>query len=428
MSRLTSIALVFLLLVTLTTNGQDISFKIIDENDGAEIPFATVYFPSVQVGYSSNSEGFFTLRLTNIDLSDSLVVSSLGYLPAKIKVGQAQASGIVRLKADLRVLDEVIISAKRESANSLVKDMDRFLKNNLGKDPYFLYAFYKETLQHKEEYIGYTEAYGVFHISGYQPSFNRKNELFSYDLAQWKNIRRSNYSAVADCDTVKKAFAIGNLLKVKSEYLFDGPLNNPDDFEFAVDSVFSNNGTEILVVKFSSNQEKYTGEFWVDETNNGLLLFQVYDEHINEKIGATCNPPSSGDFTLTFLMLDGEYFINTISLTTFNEAKNLREELVIRGGEFRKNDVMKFNYDQRVVIYNEMVNPLIMYDQHFWDENASKVALEIREDLASDEPLTDQFFKFNGKRIIPLPEEFNTYEELYKKQDLFQMFMLNSDF
>ncbi|MEM6522854.1 MAG: carboxypeptidase-like regulatory domain-containing protein [Bacteroidota bacterium] len=428
MYRSAYIALGLLISISSFTNAQEISFKIVDQDNGLGIPFATVYFPSLQAGYSSNSEGYFVLRSSVVGANDSLVVSSIGYLPVKTVVGDINKRGWVELKADLRVLDEVIISAKKENTKSMVREIDRFLKENLGKDPYFLYAFYKETIQFREQYIGYTEAYGVFHISGYQPAFNRKNELFSYDLAQWKNIRRSNYSTKADCDTTKRTLAIDNLLKAKSEYLFDGPLNNLDDFEFAIDSGFSNQGSEILVIKFSSRNDEYTGEFWVDEATNRLLFFKVHDESINEKVGTKCNNLAFGDFTMSFLLLDGEYFVNSISLRTFNEIKQLTEELVIRGGEFKKNQVTKFNYDQRMVLYNEMINPLIMYDKNFWEKNAAEIIPKIQEDLEIDTSLQEQFFDFNGKRIIPLPEEYNSYEELYKKQDLFRMFMLNSDF
>lgn len=419
----------FSILCTSVQGQSTLSFQVIDDNDNVGIPFSTIYFPSLKVGYSANGMGYFSMEINNLGSSDSIVVSSLGYLKVKISVGFLNGQNEVRLKPDFKMLDEVVVSGKREGVEQLVNETDRFLKDYLGKDPYFLYAFYREALQHGEQYIGYTEAYGVLHVSGYQPSYNRKNKLFSYDLAQWKNIRRSEYSSLSNCDTVRKTIAIDKLLIAKSEYLFNGPLNKyQSQFEFTIDSAFSNNDSEILVVKFNSESKGYHGELWIDEKTNGLLSMKIHDQNINERIRNKCGILTYADFEIRFVMLDNEYFISYVSLNTHDKASGVSEELTIRGGEFKKNEVTKLNYDQRIIIYNEMLNPLITYDSQFWAENQIEVPSKIQSDLASKTSLQEQFFKMNGKRIIPLPDEFNSYEELYKKQDMFRVFMLNSDF
>lgn len=427
MTRLITITIALFAFI-FTIHGQDLSFQVVDDSDGSAIPFSTVYFPKLEVGYSADGIGYFSMEMNSLESSDSIVISSLGYLTSTISVESVTKLGEARLKPDFKILDEVVVSGKREDTRERIKETDRFLKDYLGKDPYFLYAFYKETLLQEGRYIGYTEAYGVLHVSGYQPSYNRKNRLFSYDLAQWKNIRRSYYSPLSDCDTTKKTIAIDKLMRAKSEYLFNGPLNNLNEFNFNIDSAFSNNGAEILVIKFASKVGEYQGQLWVDEETNALLSFKIHDENINERIGFQCGEFSSADFEVNFVMLNSEYFVNYASLTIYDESRGIEEELTIRGGEFKKNEVTDLNYDQRIIIYNEMLNPVILYDSAFWHENSIDISPQIQSDLSSDIPLNKQFFEMNGKRIIPLPDEFNTYEELYKKQDMFRVFMLNSDF
>ena len=214
----------------------------------------------------------------------------------------------------------------------------------------------------------------------------------------------------------------------KSEYIFDGPLNRLSEFDFNLDSVFSNNNSEILVVKFDSREKEYSGELWIDEQTNALLSLKVHDNNITERISVGCGEITSANFEVNFIMLEGEYFINSVSLFTYDGVSEIKEELTIRGGEFKKNEVVRLNYDQRMIIYNEMLNPVIIYDSAFWTKNGVDISRQVQSDLSSETPLADQFFKMNGKRIIPLPEEFNSYEELYKKRDMFRVFMLNSDF
>ncbi|MEM9858285.1 MAG: carboxypeptidase-like regulatory domain-containing protein [Bacteroidota bacterium] len=405
--------------------GQELSFQVVDQEDGSGIPFATLFFTATNVGYSANSSGNFTLALESYAPQDSLVISSLGYLSKTISVESAAETTTVGLMPDFKILKEVVVSARREDKRTLIKNTNRFLKDYLGKEPYYLFSFYKETLKHHNRYIGYTEAYGILHVAGYQPSYNRKNQLFSYDLAQWKNIRRSEYSSILDCDT-SRTLAIDKLLKAKSEYLFNGPLNRYDDFTYKIDSGFSSNDSEILIVKFSAKDQGYQGELWIEDSSQKLLSMHVIDAKINERVRSKCQY-TSGDFEINFIMLEDEYFVNHVSFTLKDTTHYLTEELTIRGGEYRKNDVMKFNYDQRVILYNEMLNPLVMYEQSFWEDHGVEVDVKIDDDLSLDTPLPDQFFNHNGTRLIPLPTEFNSYEELYKRRDLFQMFMLNSD-
>ena len=59
--------------------------KILDKKDALPIPFANVFVKGSKYGTSSNQDGFFLLRLPQVD-AHTLVVSVVGYKRKEIKL------------------------------------------------------------------------------------------------------------------------------------------------------------------------------------------------------------------------------------------------------------------------------------------------------------------------------------------------------
>ncbi|MEP5340059.1 MAG: carboxypeptidase-like regulatory domain-containing protein [Algibacter sp.] len=120
-----------LFLLSFSVKSQEKTLKteglILDETK-LSIPYAAVGIPSKYIGTSSNEDGVFYLELSKSNLLDTLEVSSIGYITAKILVKDffALSEKIVTLKEDIVSLDEVSILNPEQYVKLAFKN----LKNN----------------------------------------------------------------------------------------------------------------------------------------------------------------------------------------------------------------------------------------------------------------------------------------------------------
>lgn len=417
----------------LTTFSQHtLSVTIRDAEDGRPVPYATVFFPAQQYAFSANGSGNFVLKVDEMELDKAIIISSIGYDEYRSTLRTMVDRDVreVLLTPKITLLEEVLVKAEKETAEDLVNNASKMLKVHFREDPYYLFAFYREEILQDQRYLGFTEAYGVLHVAGYQSAYYRKNKLFSYDLAQWKNIRRSVYTVSSGCDSSSRVLRVDKLLKARSEYLYNGPLGKKQrDFTFTTDSLTTYQGHNVFVIGFASeaDRENYYGKIFINADDYAVIGLKVKHNRLTDLLDMECDELNSSEFGIDFIKVGDRYYLNKVSMTINGMAgdKRTEERLQIRGGEFRANEVRRLNYDQRMIIYNEMVNPVINYDPAFWETNGDELEEDMVNDLSSDQPLSQQFFKMNGQRIIPLPDEFQTYEELYKDRDIFRLFMNN---
>lgn len=417
----------------LKAQDDEITLTVINEETQEPVPFATISFPELQYGFSTNANGQFRLNINPTMAPRKIVISSIGFEPYESTLGQLQKSKdrSILLNPKVIVLEEILIKAEAETPQDIIKSAEKNLKTFLGQDPYYLFAFYKEVIKRNNEYAGYTEAYGVFHISGYHPVYNRKNRLFSYDLAQWKNIRRSKYLLNSECDDSKpRLLEIDKVVKAKSEYLYNGPFSKlRSEFRFTIDSVTSYQGQDVFIIGFTpsqSDQVSYRGSAYVKADDYALLKLEIWEQDAGRIFYDDCKIPQvTAHFSINYVKVGEKYYLNNLFLSTQYQHDNvpIEETIEIAGGEFRDSKVTRFNEAQRMIIFKEMTNPDIVYEPDFWDQQDRSVPSDVQENLEENAPLPRQFFLSSGKRIIPLPKEFKSYEELYQDQEIFQLFM-----
>lgn len=437
---LSGYCLLFCLLLVaapLAAQNNEITKTVINSETNEAVAYATISFPEQQYGFSTNASGQFRLMVSPAMRERKIVISSIGFEPFSTTLGALENSKTdsIPLSPKVTILEEILVKAKAETPQEIIRSTEKNLKTFLRQDPYYLFAFYTETIKKNNAYAGYTEAYGVFHIAGYQPAYNRKNRLFSYDLAQWKNIRRSKYNIRSECsDTVPRLLEIDKLVKSKSEYLYNGPFSKlRDEFRFTIDSVTNYHNEDVFVISFTPSQSgniSYHGSAYVKADDYALLKLEIWEQHAERLFYSDCPVQNvSAHFSLNYVKVGEKYYLNNVRLSTqyLMDAVPIEEIIEVAGGEFRDSEVTKFNDDQRTVIYNEMTNPDIIYNANFWEQQSRPISSEIKEGLEEDAPLLRQFFSSSGKRIIPLPEEYDSYQEMFKDREVFQMFM-NAEF
>jgi len=430
------LALSFFSWTQLSAQTELLEAVIIDKETSAAIPYATIIYPDQQYGFSANGNGYFRIRVGQSEKSKKVRISSIGYEQYNTTLGQMleQKIDTIKLKPKVTILEEILVKAETEKPEEMIEQAAKSLKDFLGKDPYYLHVRYTESIKKNDQYAGFTEAIGLMHVSGYQAGYNRKNEIFAYDLAQWKHLRRTYYTLPSECNHDKKrTLGIDKLMKAKSRYLYEGPLHKSDidEFKYTIDSLTSFNGNDVFIISFAplGGEDVFRGQAYIKVDDYALIGLTVYETNANETLYDKCKITPTSEFNITFTKVADRYFINRVKLeTTYNwNSTSVKETMVLNAEEFSKNEIVDLNYDQRMVVYNEMINPGIAYNDSFWHNEGNQLPEKLTEDLGQKEPLEKQFFSNSGKRPIPLPKEISNYEELYKNQDLFRLFV-NDEF
>jgi len=131
------------LLVNLAT-GQNTNINysqiLIQNEDEEALPYASVSFSGTSKGTISNEDGYFLLDTTNA-VSDTLIISYIGYLKKIIRIKEALSDKQIILKEAEYSLSEIeIISDKEDYAFSLIKRIiKRYRKlNNVAETKAFL--------------------------------------------------------------------------------------------------------------------------------------------------------------------------------------------------------------------------------------------------------------------------------------------------
>ena len=105
--------------------------KILDKKDASPIPFANVFVKGSKYGTSSNQDGFFLLRLPQVD-AHTLVVSVVGYKRKEIKLEATTDQWVdCLLEEESLFLDEIVIFPGENPALALMK---RVKENKLRKN------------------------------------------------------------------------------------------------------------------------------------------------------------------------------------------------------------------------------------------------------------------------------------------------------
>ena len=103
-----------------------VSGVIKDEETGETLPNATISITGTTTGTTSNTDGFFTIVRIPSDTS-TLTISYLGYVSQKISLKNVSdlSKAFVSLRADRKVLSEVIVTDQYESPLAVTEEISK---------------------------------------------------------------------------------------------------------------------------------------------------------------------------------------------------------------------------------------------------------------------------------------------------------------
>ena len=177
---------IFLLVIIFFSSNcysQLIRGTVFDKNTDEVIPFAAIYFSGTTMGTTSNENGYFELKLPE-DLSNPLIISSVGYYSATITNFESSENLTIQLEPKTYSLKDVEVTADK-SRNIRKRYFPVFRLEFLGKklspkscrimneddillqfdrNTKILRAFSRRPIQIQNDQLGYNISYFLDHF------------------------------------------------------------------------------------------------------------------------------------------------------------------------------------------------------------------------------------------------------------------------
>ena len=178
----------FFLLIScfcLAQNIQEFRGKVIDEDTKKALPLADLQIINTNISTITNSEGEFLLKVPNTFMSNSVLVSYLGYKKQQIPLSQFKNKNTkIALTVAATVLAQVDVNAPKD-AETLVKKALSLKGQNYLNNEVVMTSFYRETIKKRNKNASLSEA--VLKIQK-QPYITNRSDTIKIIKARKKRI------------------------------------------------------------------------------------------------------------------------------------------------------------------------------------------------------------------------------------------------
>lgn len=122
-----------------------------------QLPYASVTIKGSTLGTITNEDGYFSLKIPNVDSEIVIVVSHVGYRSSETSAKASEAHDLkIQLKPHFAVLSESLILGM--DAENIVREALQKVRENYPRTPVSQYGFYRETVKKGSRYISVSEA------------------------------------------------------------------------------------------------------------------------------------------------------------------------------------------------------------------------------------------------------------------------------
>jgi len=381
--------------------------KVIENNSGDPIPFATISLTGTRIGTISSADGNFVFKYPRIFSQDSVIISCLGFKMERIRLDFLDTSySEIRLKPDYIPIQEVIIR-KTDPLNLLQSSIKR-IPENYYTGPVNLTTFYRESVKKGNNYVIISEA--ILEI--YRSGFNEE-----YPLDQVRLIKGRKNVDIQNTDTVSLKLKAG----IQTSLILDIVRNKPEFFNEEFFNYYTYDMTDIIldegrytyVITFKQHSytepPHYEGKIFIDMESLAIRAFEFHinPETINKaaKYLVIHKPrnldviPVSAEYYVKYRNENDKLYLNYIlSDNVFRIRK--KNQLFSRTFETltemavtntQTENVTRFRIKEITDIDDLFVDQVGGYDESFWGEYNY---------IQPDEPLEEAL-----KRIVNLMED-----------------------
>lgn len=358
---------------------------VTDAEKKFKIAYVSISVKGRNLGTISNTDGEFELKIPEMMLGDSILISCLGYQQITKAVASVQKEPeqilLKPVSIQLREVKVTVIDAQNI--------IDRFrskIKLNYPDEREIMTAFYREILMQDKQYIGISEALLEVWKQPYDhPDSEDKIKL----IKGRKNLDIKPFSSV-DFKIQGGPYYAMRLDIVKTLESFLAP-ENKDSYKFWLDEIIDFNDRGTYVVLFRPLEKlsdfSYQGKLYIDMSTLALVradfslsrqgLKIAHQLMIRKKPKSFNVRTTEAQYSVTYRKVGNQWHLNNATTVVSFRVKSKGDrvnstfysnsDLLITDFRKDKSERIKRNelFDQND-IFSEMITS---YDENFWDEH-----------------------------------------------------------
>ncbi len=449
--------------MSLLSFGQSLQLTVIDSLTNESLPYANIYFKHSGIGATTNMKGQANFDLSELQATDTLVVSYIGYrtLGLPFSKNEPQAVSKIQLVPTDPVLEDVVIAyTKPIKPEKIIKNAIKSIPKNYPGQDVIYNALYRETIQEDGRYIQLNEAFVKTYYTSYpqkrlDPKLwqSRYRNDYAFDLEGnylfhplLKDLNTANDKQAVVASRISENWSQHSILpsliggplrlfafdKIKYQYdFFHPPILHKYSFKHEQAEIV--NGEVCYVISFypkattrefhsiQSRKNKsaiYIGRIYISKDNNALLKFK-YQLAVDRDFGFFAKAmPLDYQVEMNYQKRGDHYFIDHIS---FEETKQVDKKdngeaiLHTASTELHVLDVQTENVKPfpdstifKSTIYSSLRYYRAHYNPSYWNSHPlpKQVQLppKVVSDLSQKEPLQQQFARFKDPKKLALAE------------------------
>lgn len=248
-----------------------VSGIILDSITNLPLPYSTISILNKGVGIISNLEGRFSFKINEHYLSDTLVISHLGFKPIFLNISEIEKYKTFKLKEKSISLQEILI--RWTDPGELLRKALRSIKKNYPVNPSQLRAFYRESLKRNDKYMVYTEGLLDVYKAPYRPTlFQDKAKLLQ--VRKFTNIESSDTILIKLQGGIEASLRL-DLLRSPLDFI---KLSTLHLYNYIYSGIETINGIDAHTIKFEPSSENkmnlYGGSIHIDPKSLAIIRIQ----------------------------------------------------------------------------------------------------------------------------------------------------------
>ncbi|MEI8048707.1 MAG: carboxypeptidase-like regulatory domain-containing protein [Bacteroidota bacterium] len=284
-----------------------------------KIIYATISVPGSGIGTVSNSEGEFTLKVSNSIKADSFEVSHLSYTTTKFKISESAGKEIIYyIEPQVVMLNEVVIMPK--SARAIVDMAMKNVRYNYSNVPNMMTGFYRETIRQRRDYLAISEA--VIDIYKAPYTSGQSDQVKIYKGRKGANVKNADTLMVQ----LQGGPHVSMLLDVVKNTDLAIALDNLDNYEFEFGPMVNIDGKLTWVINFTPNvirdEPLYIGKLYIAKDNLAItraeFSLDLSDQEkatsafVLKKPAGLIFMPIATSYLTTYKEKNGKYYLSYV--------------------------------------------------------------------------------------------------------------------
>lgn len=360
---------------------------ILDGRSGEALPYASLYVPARKAGTLANADGAFQLKMAAVSVSDTLVVSLLGYKPYRLALTNPATKRpdlLIRLQPAETTLNEVVVRPL-DPEEIVLKAIRRVGKNYPDK-PELLQGFYREWVREKSYLI---MAEGLLEL--YKPSYK---SITADEVRLLKGRRKPMFAHLTDghdtcyVPAMTNGPHLGILLDVVKGVNEAGFFvsNTVGTYQYELVDRTSFNDRDVYVIQFWPRPECrtcfYRGKLFIDQESLALIQAEYQlsvggIQQLNIGLGMSRLPIRlhSRSYLVSYQRQDDNRWVmhhaqSKSQYIYYPIATRINTQMDLVITKTTAGDVKRFDRHERLNVNQTFAEEIRQFDDSFWgDEN-----------------------------------------------------------